>query len=140
MTGYLFNAVFLLCKVVPYFDDVNIFKYWCCYQNLKLLNSSEALRSRHSLFGWMHEGLSPLKYCACWSQRKLLFIYCILHTYSLTFLNKHIDDNNFPQIINIYALLFAHVFFCPRGFFGGPWWSATPKSYLTIQWTGKKLA
>lgn len=91
MIGYLFNTITPLCKVVPYFDDLNIFKYWRCYQKsvkMNLLNSSVALRSRHSLFGWMHEGVSSLKYHVCWLQRKLLFLYCILHIYSLTLLNN----------------------------------------------------
>lgn len=72
--------------LVPMLRDCN--QRWDCYQKLvkiKLLNTNVTLRSRHSLFIWMHEGICSSKFHECWVQKMLLFLYYILYTYSLIF-------------------------------------------------------
>lgn len=86
-------------------------------------------RQKHSLL--MHEGMSPPKWSACWIQKSSCLyttFYIHIHWFSQS---KHMHDNNFPEIINIFSSPFKHVFCCPGGLFGGPWW------YLTAQWTGE---
>lgn len=54
-TRFLGGLVHLLwVKLLPQIDKI------------KVLSTNATLRSMHSLFSQMHEGISPLKYHACW--------------------------------------------------------------------------